>query len=185
MDRFNKLALGPNSVQYSVSTRDWRMRMFLSMLAISETNAYLLNNAMLMRDGQAALSHSDFKKQLGQALIENPYRGDLNPNETFGQGNPTHLQDVTDHATISNRPGGTSLACVVCKARGVKVAQYAGKKAARTFRSAFQCSCGVHICSPTQRSCFMIHQLEHITAQQWAQCQQVVRHPDFNPDVPF
>lgn len=64
VDRFNKLALGPKSIQYVLKTNDWRVRMFLALLAISETNAWLLQNAMLERQGLTPVSHVDFRAQL-------------------------------------------------------------------------------------------------------------------------
>jgi hypothetical protein len=41
VDRFNRLALGPSSIQYCVRTLDWRKRCFFALLAMSVTNAYL------------------------------------------------------------------------------------------------------------------------------------------------
>lgn len=51
VDRFNKLSLGPDSVSTAVRTLDWRKRMFFSLLAISETNAYLSYNAEARKIG--------------------------------------------------------------------------------------------------------------------------------------
>ncbi len=41
VDVFNKLALGPHSLQKSFKTKDWRMRIFQCTLGFSVTNAYL------------------------------------------------------------------------------------------------------------------------------------------------
>lgn len=41
VDRYNKLALGPGSVQYATYTKKWETRLFLAFIAMSETNAYL------------------------------------------------------------------------------------------------------------------------------------------------
>lgn len=45
----------------------------MALLAISETNAYLIHNTMLKRAGLAQVSHYEFKEKLAQALLDNPY----------------------------------------------------------------------------------------------------------------
>ena len=77
VDRFNKLCLGPNSIQHSVHTHSWATRVFLALLAMAETNAYLIHNHMLKRDGLEPISHHAWKEELAKALIFNPYRTDL------------------------------------------------------------------------------------------------------------
>lgn len=77
VDRFNKLCLGPNSIQHSVHTHSWATRVFLALLAMAETNAYLIHNHMLKRDGLVPISHHTWKEELAKALIFNPYRTDL------------------------------------------------------------------------------------------------------------
>lgn len=52
VDRFNKLSLGPDSLQYAVRTLDWKTRFFFGMVGISESNAYLAHCATQDTAGQ-------------------------------------------------------------------------------------------------------------------------------------
>jgi hypothetical protein len=41
---------------------------------MAETNAYLIHNTLLKRDGLEPISHYEWKDQLAKAFIWNPYR---------------------------------------------------------------------------------------------------------------
>lgn len=51
VDRYNKLALGPDSVQYAVRATQWSTRFFFAILAMCETNGYLAYNQVLRQAG--------------------------------------------------------------------------------------------------------------------------------------
>ena len=61
VDTFNKLALGPRSVQYAVATKCWHRRVFLSILTMCETNAYLAYSHAARLEGRAALTRIQWK----------------------------------------------------------------------------------------------------------------------------
>lgn len=173
VDRFNKLSLGPNSIQFSVMTQSWTTRVFLAMLACSETNAYLIHNTMLKRDGRDPLSHNKFKEDLAQALINNPYR------EMPAVAGPstcaTQPSEVNNHVLLTRAPKKKNLVCVICQQYGGRSRYPYGSlknkpeisKYARTRRTVFTCQCGVHVCPPTLRTCHFIHQLNAISAPEW------------------
>ena len=45
-DRFNRVALGPLSMQYAVRSADWKKRFFFALLGISETSAYFAHSQL-------------------------------------------------------------------------------------------------------------------------------------------
>ena len=61
IDRFNKLALGPDSVAKAVKTKDWRIRIFMALVAMSETNAYLAFNVKMRAKGFQAWTRVQWK----------------------------------------------------------------------------------------------------------------------------
>ena len=44
VDRYNKLSLGPGSLQYAVRVLDWKKRFFFALMGMCECNAYLAYN---------------------------------------------------------------------------------------------------------------------------------------------
>lgn len=139
MDRFNRLSLGPGSIQYAVNTQDWKVRFFLALLAISETNAYLITNTMLKRNTKEPLDHVEFKKLLADALIFSPHRKrDLHA--PTNSSVPDQPWDIGEHCFIRRSETRTNLVCVVCqKFRRRDTAIVYGSGAPRTNRSHLRC----------------------------------------------
>lgn len=73
VDRFNRLALGPSSIQYCVRTLDWRKRCFFALLAMSVTNAYLATIACSKVECLTPPDHAQFVEELAYELRDNVY----------------------------------------------------------------------------------------------------------------
>ena len=71
VDIFNKIALGPHSVSKAYKSKRWTHRFFASLLAMCETNAYLVHKQRALLKGKPAkpMAHSDWKEDLAWALV--------------------------------------------------------------------------------------------------------------------
>jgi hypothetical protein len=72
VDRFNKLSLGPDSVQYAVKTENWKVRFWFATVGLSECNAYLAYKHKCVARGEKILSRWDWKMELAKALCQDP-----------------------------------------------------------------------------------------------------------------
>ena len=73
VDRYNKLSLGPDSMQYATRTQDWKVRFFFGMVGMSECNAYLAHTAGKHSRKLDPLSRTTWKVTLGDVLCRDPF----------------------------------------------------------------------------------------------------------------
>jgi hypothetical protein len=64
VDVFNKLALGPSSIQDSYQTRSWSFKFFLCCVAMAETNAYLAYKWRQRNSEETPMAHKAWREKL-------------------------------------------------------------------------------------------------------------------------
>lgn len=168
VDRYNKLSLGPDSMQYAVRTQDWKVRFFLGLVGMSECNAYLAHRCVAEAASvrQDAMDRWQWKMTLAGVLVSDPFRGVYGVREA---GLATEVAGQTMSSILGGH--GYVLAahkdarvCTVCT-------KYAAQQAGTSYKSrtTFACKCGARVCNPsaTQRMCFMVHMLRECDGEQW------------------
>ena len=76
VDIFNKIALGPHSVSTAFKSKLWTHRFWASLVAMSETNAYLVHKQRCLSQQTPVRpkDHSDWKEELAWNLIHSVTR---------------------------------------------------------------------------------------------------------------
>ena len=74
VDRHNSLALGPQGLHVTVKVTIWHLQMFLALLSIAVTNAFLaFNHAQVQRNARP-VTFQAFEYELARTLIESSHR---------------------------------------------------------------------------------------------------------------
>ena len=171
VDRYNKLALGPDSVQYAVRAGWWGLRFFFALLGMSETNANLAINQVLVASGQKPLTRKVWKIQLAKILMANPFGTKFYARMTVQE--PTNLWTILQgHLGAVGRKDKAVRVCHECSKAGLSSA---GKA-----RTSYQCGCGEFLCRPNQEMvCQLVHMLRHLTVEQFARAKSYVEDESF------
>lgn len=167
VDLFNRLAFGPGSIGTGISTKSFELRLFLSTLAMAETNAYLAyisKNDIRCED----MPHREFKYKLAMECINRlrEERGSTQSaaaRRTSGSSRGSVAApspDATNNAKPFKR-GSWQKEALPAIWQGHLLCS-AGKRHPNcemcNKRTGFTCGCGRAICRPTEHSsCYAGH----------------------------
>jgi hypothetical protein len=101
VDVHNKLALGPRSV-CSVGASHLLLKIFLALVAIAETNAYL-TYMDIKKLTSSEYSHGDFKRDLERGLLERAARVQAGQGEDIGQASRAATRSAATSANTQLR----------------------------------------------------------------------------------
>ena len=155
VDIFNKLSLGPNSVQKAYKTQDWRARMFQACMAFCETNAYLAYKMRREREGKRVVPHREWLEDLAWEMLTGDTVG---PRPKRAR---TEAVQVTPesrvglrHTKLVRNDSRSNPTCQVCKSKG----------------TSYRCKdCNIRVCwAWNDRSCHLRHMLQHVGVPEWS-----------------
>lgn len=165
VDIFNKMSLGPNSIQKAYKTKQWTHRMFLAFLSFAVTNAYLCHKHRNKSNGTKWLEFSDWKEELVWAMFKHAKR------ESAKDRTRTKQQDVPGAlltrfglkcTDLTKHPKRTNPHCAICKVK-------------RTSFYCTTCGPGYPICNSMDNSdCRLVHMICQNTKDKWQKVQQRV-----------
>lgn len=164
VDNFNKLALGPKSSQYAYRTPHWDRRVFMALLAMAETNAFLAYRALELRAGRRPMVHATWRRALSAVLIHNPYRPQFARMRA-----PVPLAErplLEGHANMYMQESRNMKVCEVCGTR-----------------TAVRCSCGAAVCAPNRnlKQCYATHLLDVVDVETWQYWSEQTKNARINP----
>ena len=102
VDVYNKMAVGPSSLQSVVGTKLWWKRVFISFLGLCETNAYLAYCRLVRQ-----VSRYDFRAELAATMLR------------VGGFEPMYISitDSKSHRFMTSFGEGLKRVCARCKTR--------------------------------------------------------------------
>lgn len=146
VDRFNRVALGPESMQYAVRATDWTKRMFFALVGISETSAYFAHSQIRELGGHEQYSRYEWKRELASTLCNDPFQVRLAARMQVPRDKDLWTI-LRTHVGAMPRKDKKVKVCRVCSEAG----KY-GEGSTGTHRSMYMCGCGAHLCRGNETS---------------------------------
>jgi hypothetical protein len=144
--------VGHGSLARNLRTKRWDVRFFEALLSMSMINSWKACNHDRKGDQEKPMSLTVFQKELGYALLNNPYdKSSIIQTKGASDGKDVELFTEAVHATTSAFNKNANRACKVC-----------GKGGCGIF-----CSCGVPVCNPKKKDCHFRHQLQSWSSTTW------------------
>jgi len=161
VDDHNNLRHSVPSIEGSIVTQRWVMRVFCFILAISEVNAFLAMRFFVWKDGYS-LSLHEFRRKLALSLMNNDYMSNERKVEREKKKRKCNDENVENmHKLLGAPPHAKKFTIhgwdLSCQAR---YQQYTCKMARCTNKTRTYCNCmpGHWIC----KSCHSIHIIEKV-----------------------
>ena len=177
VDRYNKLALGPDSVQYAFRVQDWKHRFFYALMGMCECNAYLAYNQVRQTPSMAPVTRKEWKLHLAKQLLEDPLADAKPSRKVDTEDQVTKVQDALGGHGIILSMGSAVLVCQICSKYKVKTEE------GKTRRSHHKCTCGAVICNPltTNKVCWITHLVQCVDKDMWNAAREIASADWFKP----
>ena len=131
--------------------------MWMAIFAMCETNTYLAHCWFQRDKSKKVLTHSEHKKELAMALLNNTHAQGPSKAPSRKSSSPSAqsigLEDLCSHTSQYSDPGRSARHCVICNDKMVA-----------------RCSCGAPVCNANNnkgKKCFLKHLTREIKPDQW------------------